>query len=242
MPRSTILIVDDEPELVELLQDWLQEEGFDVHSATDSAEGLRLFFQLHPVLTITDLRMPGMDGFQLISRIREMSDSHVLVVTALEGEEYMIRGLGLGADDFLVKPVSKLTLLAKVRALLRRAPATEEAATGYVDNRVSLNYLTHEAEVRGQPMDFTPTEFKLLAYLCTNQDRVASHQEILDKVWGDPYGSLDSLKWYIHSLREKLEDSPPNPRLILTVPGVGYRYRPETQETQTRSEVGGPEA
>ena len=236
--QSKLLIVDDEPDLVLLLKDWLEEDGYEVYTATDSAEGLRLFFLNHPVLTIADLRMPGMDGFQLITRIREMSDAHVLVLTALESEEYMIRGLDLGADDFLVKPVSRRALLARVRALLRRAAPGEDVPSGYSDSIVTLNFLTHEAEIRGEPVALRPTEFRLLAFLCENQDQVAGHQEILNRVWGDPYGSLDSLKWYIHSLRERLEENPPDPRLIVTVPGVGYRYRLPGSEGHSPSEVG----
>ena len=230
MSQSTILIIDDEPGLVDLLKTWLEEEDYEVYATTDSAEGLRLFFQKRPVLTLTDLRMPGMDGFQLITRIREMSDSHVLVLTALEGEEHMVRGLGLGADSFLVKPVSKGALLASVRALIRRATQTEGVATGYSDDIMALNFQTHEAKIRGRPVDLTTTEFRLLAFLCSNKERLVNRQEILDKVWGNPDGSLNSLKWFVHSLREKLEEDPSNPRMILTVRGVGYRYRPEVNE------------
>ena len=226
MPQLKVLVVEDEVDLADLLRDWLQDDGFEAYAATDAAEALRLFFQHHPDLTITDLRMPGMDGFELISRIREMSDAHVLVLTALDSEEYMIRGLGLGADEYLVKPVSRRALLARVRALLRRAGPVEESPSGYSDTSVKLNFLTHEGQIRDQPLNLRPTEFRLLAFLCKNGDRVVSQEEILNRVWGDQVGSPDSLKWYIHSLRGKMEEDPRNPRLIVTVPGVGYRYRP----------------
>ncbi len=226
MSRSKVLVVDDEPELVLLLQEWLEDDGYEVHVATDPQEALRLFFEHHPALTITDLLMPGMDGFQFITRIREVSDAQVLVLTALESDEHMIRGLGLGADDHLVKPVSRRVLLARVSALLRRAGPTEAAPSGYSDSLVSLNFLTHEALIRGQPVKFGPTEFRLLAYLCQNSGRVVGHQELLDRAWGRSYGSSASLKWYVHSLRGKVEEDPRNPELIVTVPGMGYRYRP----------------
>jgi DNA-binding response OmpR family regulator len=183
MPRSKILVVDDEPDLVLLLKGWLQEEGYEVYTATDAQHGLQLFFQHHPVLTITDLLMPGMDGFQLISRFREMSDAHVLVLTALEGEENLIRGLGLGADGYLVKPVSKRVFLARVRAILRRAQPLQEVYSSYSDTSVELDLLAHEASVRGRAVHLSPTEFRLLAYLCQNRDRVVGHRELLDRVW-----------------------------------------------------------
>lgn len=225
MAPPKILVVDDEPELVDLLRDWLEEDGNTVYTATDTGEALQLFYQNHPDLTITDLRMPGMDGFQLISRFREMSNAHVIVLTALGSEENLVRGLGLGADDYLVKPVPRRALLARVRALLRRAVPSEEVCSGYSDTLLNLNFLTHEARIRGEPVKLRPTEFRLLSFLCQNNDRVVGHQELLNQVWGGIEGSLDSLKWYVHSLREKLEEEPGKPRLIMNVPGVGYRYR-----------------
>jgi DNA-binding response OmpR family regulator len=143
---------------------------------------LRLFFDHRPALVITDLRMQGMDGFQLISRIREISDVHILVLTALESEEYLIRGLGLGADEYLVKPTSRRPMLARVRALIRRAAPSKGAPSGYSDASVALNFLTHEAQVSGQVVSMRPTEFRLLAYLCQNHDRVIRHRELLDRV------------------------------------------------------------
>ena len=228
MAQQRILVVDDETDLLSLLQEWLEGDGYSVYSATDGIEALRLFYKHRPSLSITDLRMPGMDGFQLISRIREMSDVHVLVLTALGGEEHMIRGLELGADEYLVKPVSKGVFLARVRSLLRRVAPEEESPSSYSDDTLALNLLTYEAEVRGEPLHLRPTEFRLLAYLVQNNDRVLSQQKILDQVWGDQGGSLDSLKWYISSLREKVEEDPQHPRMILTVPRVGYRYFPQT--------------
>ncbi len=223
MSGPKVLVVDDEPDVVLLLRDWLEDDGYEVHTATNGKKALKMLFDHRPALAVTDLRMPGMDGFQLISRIREMSDIHILVLTAFDNEEYVVRGLGLGADDFLVKPVPKRAFLARVRAILRRAQS-DAVPSGYTDASVSLSFLTHEAHMRGEPVALTPTEFRLLAFLCQNRDRVVAHQELLDRVWGSKGGSLDSLKWYIHSLREKVEEEPKSPRLILTVPGVGYRY------------------
>ena len=226
MTQQKILVVDDEVNLVSLLQEWLEEDGYEVYGAADGGEALRLFFQHRPSLSITDLRMPGMDGFQLISRIREMSDVHVMVLTALGNEENVIRGFDLGADDYLIKPVSKGAFLARVRSILRRAAPPDETPSTYSDGYLTVNFLTHEVQASGQSLRLRPTEFRLLAYLVQNTDKVMGQQQILNNVWGDEYGSLDSLKWYTSALREKVEVEAQKPRLIVTVPRVGYRYVP----------------
>ena len=239
MPPTKVLVVDDEPQLVSLLQEWLEEDGYEVYGSTDGEEALRLFSQHRPALSTIDLRMSGMDGFQLISRIREMSDGHLLVLTALGGEDQMVRGLELGADEYLVKPVSRRVFLARVRALLRRAPPSEEVPSIYSDAHLTLNFLTHEALLRGQTLHLRPTEFRLLTFLAQNNERVIGHHELLDRVWGDQGGSLDSLKWYISSLREKMEEDQQHPRLIVTVPRVGYRYFPPEAHRKPESSENG---
>lgn len=227
MPNTKVLVVDDEPQIVSLLQMWLEEDGYTVYTATTAAEALRLYFQHRPTLSTVDLLLPGMDGFQLITRIREISDGHVLVISALGADEEVIRGLDLGADDYLVKPVLMRVFLARVRSLLRRASPPAPAPSLYSDPSLTLNFLTHEAEVRGKTLYLRPTDFKLLACLATNNSRVIGHMELLDRVWGDQGGSLDSLTWYVSALRQKLEEDHKDPRLIVTVPRVGYRYIPD---------------
>ena len=230
-----ILVVDDEPLIVQLLQEWLQDEGYQVYAASSGREAVGVFFEHRPTLSIVDLVMPGMDGFQLITRMREMSDAHILVLSALDSDDQVIRGLNLGADEYLVKPVSRRSFLARVRALLRRASPPADTSSAYSDEVLTLDFQTHEVRVRGEARNLTPTEFRLLGYLCQNRHRVVGHSEALNRVWGQQAGSLDSLKWYIHSLREKIEDYPRSPRLILTVPGVGYRYSPQGQDQQPLS-------
>ena len=226
MSTIKVLVADDEPDLASMLTEWLEEDGYEVCCALDGTSALRMFFEHKPALSIMDLRMPGMDGFQVISRIREMSDSHVLILSALGGEEHVVRGLELGADEYLVKPVSKREFLARVRSILRRINPLGNQSSGYADSVISLNFLAHEVAVRGTSIHLRPTEFRLLACLARNNDRVLSHEELLDRVWGEQGGSLDSLKWYISSLREKLERDPSKPVLIVTVARVGYRYVP----------------
>lgn len=175
-------------------------------------------------MIITDVRMPAMDGFQLISRIREISDAHVLALTAMGDTENTIRGLELGADDYLVKPIAKREFLARVRSLVRRSSPPGDVPVSYEDSVINLDLLTHEANCRGEPIHMRPTEYRLLTYLVLNSHRVLSHQELLDKVWGDQGGSLDSLKWHISALRDKIETTPKKPSIIVTFPRVGYRY------------------
>jgi two-component system KDP operon response regulator KdpE len=220
-----ILVVEDEPEMLALLSEWLEEDGYQVKTAGNAWDALEAFVELKPALTITDLRMPGMDGFQLIRRIRQMSDAHVMALTALDGDEHTIRGLDLGADEYLRKPISKRVLLAHVRSLLRRAEPDDDVPVEYSDSTVTINFLTHQATVLGEPLHLRPTEFRLLVYLVQNPERVLSHQELLDRVGGPQTGSLESLKWYISSLRAKIGKTAGAPRQIATVPGVGYQYR-----------------
>jgi two-component system KDP operon response regulator KdpE len=147
-------------------------------------------------------------------------------------EEHTVRGFDLGADEYLVKPISKKVFLARVRSILRRAAPDEELALDYKDSVLELDFRSHETHLNGEPLRLRPTEFKLLAFLVQNSDRVLGHQELLDRVWGDQMGSLDSLKWYISSLRDKIEDNPRKPKSIVTFPRVGYRYSPPTAPLQ----------
>ena len=228
--------------MVLLLQEWLEEVGYLVYSAMDGTEALRLFIQHQPTLSVVDLLMPGMDGFQLITRIREVSDSLILVLTGLGDEEYIIRGLNLGADEYLVKPVSRRAFLARINAILRRAASTDTIPSGYSDAFLSLDFLTHEVRIGQKSLFLRPTEFPLLSYLCLNRHQVVAHQKLLHHVWGEGMGPPDSLKWYIHSLRAKLQENPLTPPLIVTIPALGYRYRPEDPQPYTHSDSGQPES
>lgn len=209
---SKILVVDDEPEMLALLNEWLEEDGHDVETATNGWEAFEIFLNRKPVLTITDLRMSGMDGFQLISRIREISDAHVIALTAMGGDEDTVRGFDMGADEYLLKPISKSVFLARVRSILRRAAPDEKIALGYHDRILTMEFLSHGAQVTGADLRLRPTEFKLLAYLVQNSNRVLNHQELLDQVWGEQQGSLDSLRWYISTLKGRSKTTLAIPR------------------------------
>ncbi len=224
MADPKVLIVDDEADFQALVQSWLEDEGYEVYTAANGWEGLQVLADVKPELTITDVRMPAMDGFQLISRIREISDAHVLALTAMGDTENTIRGLELGADEYLVKPVAKREFLARVRSMVRRGKPPGEVPVQYQDSVITLDLLTHDASCRGETLHMRPTEYRLLTYLALNRDRVVSHRDLLDNVWGDQGGSLDSLKWHVSALRDKIEANPKKPSIIVTFPRVGYRY------------------
>ncbi len=224
MADTKLLIVDDEPDFLALVHGWLEDDGYDVHTAANRWDGLQEFVDFRPQLTITDIRMPAMDGFQLISRIREISEAHVMALTAMGDTENTVRGLELGADEYLVKPIIKREFLARVRSLVRRAKPPEDVPVEYRDSVITLDLLTHGAICRGEEVHMRPTEYRLLTYMALNRDRVLSHQELLDKVWGSDGGSLDSLKWHVSALRDKIEIDPKKPDIIITFPRVGYRY------------------
>ena len=223
------LIVDDDKAIVEAVTIGLQFQWQDaqVHSAADGEQGVHMFAELSPDVTLLDVNMPRMSGFEVLQRIRETSDAPVLMLTARGDEMSKVRGLELGADDYLVKPFSHLELFARIKAVLRRTdlPAPVSAAPSFVSGDVAVNFDSREVTVKGQPVKLTPTEYKLLYQLVRNAGRVLPFDTLLSKVWGDEYrGDMDYLKTYVSRLRKKLGDDSENPRYIMTERSVGYRF------------------
>jgi DNA-binding response OmpR family regulator len=223
------LIVDDDKAIVEAVTIGLQFQWQDaeVYSAPDGEKGLDVFFDKSPDVTLLDVNMPNMNGFEVLQRIRELSDAPVLMLTARGDEMSKVRGLELGADDYLVKPFSHLELFARIKAVLRRSelPSPISAAPSFVSGDVSVNFDSREVTVGGEPVKLTPTEYKLLYQMVRNAGRVLPFDTLLSKVWGDEYrGDMDYLKTYISRLRKKLADDPDNPRYIITERSVGYRF------------------
>ncbi|MDQ5824609.1 MAG: response regulator transcription factor [Chloroflexota bacterium] len=223
------LIVDDDKAIVEAVTIGLQFQwqDADVHSAPDGEKGLLMFLEIAPDVTLLDVNMPVMSGFELLQRIREVSDAPVLMLTARGDEMSKVRGLELGADDYLVKPFSHLELFARIKAILRRSelPAPVSVAPSFVSGDIALNFDSRELTVKGQPVKLTPTEYKLLYQLVRNAGRVLPFDMLLSKVWGDEYrGDMDYLKTYISRLRKKLGDDSESPHYILTERSVGYRF------------------
>jgi len=224
--KDQILIIEDEAHIQGLIAKTLERAGYHPITADDGPQGLRSFFQHQPDLVILDMMLPGMDGWELCKRIREASDTPIVVLSAAGREDDKVRGLDAGADDYVLKPFSGRELIARVGAALRRARTAlpEKEEDYYSDARIYMDFKLHEVRVQGQPINLSPTEYRLLAYLVRNRVQVLTYDQILERVWGDESESFGSLKQYISRLRTKLGDDAENPYVILTVRGTGYRY------------------
>jgi len=224
---TKILIIDDDEKLTRLVQLFLGQHGYEVHTAASGLEGLQMAYDLHPDLVVLDIMMPGMDGWVVCNRLRDVSDVPIIMLTAKDGERNIVEGLESGADDYVVKPFSMSELLARIRALLRRASQDSrvEEMKVFDNGELVINFSKREIVVRGQSVNLTPTEFELLSCLVKNEGRVLPHTVLLRQVWGDEYvGETQYLKLYIRYLRQKIERDASNPEYILTEWGVGYRF------------------
>lgn len=225
-----ILIVDDDPSLLELAQYNLEAEGYKIMTAKDGIEGMRLMYAEQPDLIILDVMMPKMDGYQVCQRVREMSDVPVIMLTARGREEDIVKGLDLGADDYLTKPFRVGELLARVRATLRRARTESFMPEGvtYSDEYLSVDLAARRVAVGGELVKLTPTEYKLLAILIKNKGRVVEFRQLLENVWGFEYvDEVDYLRVYVWHLRRKIEPNPKDPCYLLNELNVGYRFEPQ---------------
>lgn len=222
---AKILVIDDDQELLDLLTLMLKSKGYEVLTSPSGKLGLNQALKEVPDLVILDLMMPAMDGLETCRHFRAVSNVPILMLTARSDEGSMVRGLEAGADDYVLKPCDSSVLLAKVRALLRRASTEANAELSYQDDYLSLNLARGEIRVGGETVRLTPTEQRLLTYLFRNSDRVVPHDELIREVWG-PQENPDRrlLKLYILYLRRKLEEDPENPVYVRTAWGVGYRF------------------
>jgi two-component system KDP operon response regulator KdpE len=230
--RRKILVVDDEPTFVKLISQTLTHKGYEVLTAGDGQEALRLLFANKPDLVLLDLKMPKMDGWQTCSRIRELSDVPIVMLTGKQkSEEDVVRGLDYGADDYLIKPVGSRELVARVQAMLRRAelPAPQDTErASYSDDFLTVDVAERKVLVAGERVKLTPLEFKLLAFMLKNAGRILTHKQLLEEVWGWEYADdVDYVRIYIWHLRRKIESDPSQPQYIVTEPGVGYYFQNE---------------
>jgi DNA-binding response OmpR family regulator len=224
--RSRILVVDDDPDIRLLLLELLERAGYEVETAEDGRSALRSFYENPPSLVILDVTMPEMDGYQTLERIRDLSDAPVLMLTARSQELEKVRGLSAGADDYVAKPFGRQELVARVQTLLRRTGGRSQVIEAYADGFVQIDYAQRRVIVDGNEVQLTPLEFKLLSAFVQNPDQVLGRKQLLELVWGDPYGvSGDQVKLYVGYLRKKLVPAAPDSAPIETVRGFGYRYR-----------------
>jgi DNA-binding response OmpR family regulator len=223
-----ILIIDDERSVHDVARAYLEREGYEVLSAIGGREGLALAQALQPRLVVLDLMLPDLSGEQVCEELRRDSDVAIVMLTAKSTEDDRIRGLDLGADDYLVKPFSPRELVARVRALLRRTgtpqrPASDQALR-FDGGRLCLDPERHRAVVDGQPIELTPSEFKLLLALARSPGRVFSRFELINRVQGHDYDGYErTIDAHVKNLRRKIEPDAARPRYVQTVHGVGYR-------------------
>ena len=228
-PRSmTVLVVDDEPRLVDVVRMNLEVEGYRVLTAANGMEALARLTQDLPDLVVLDVMMPEMDGFETLKRLREVSSVPVIMLTVRAEEADRIKGLEIGADDYLTKPYSPRELQTRIKAVLRRAfaPVPARRRRIVVDEDLTIDFDSREVWVRGEKVTLRPTEYRLLYHLVNNAGRLMTHDTLLSKVWGHEYRDESHyLRLYITYLRQKLERDPAHPKYILTERGMGYRFR-----------------
>lgn len=224
---KVVLVVDDEPRMIKFIRLNLELEGYRVIEAHNGLEALKRVSRDLPDIVLLDVMMPEMDGFETLERIREISNVPVIMLTVRAEEEDKVRGLELGADDYVTKPFSPRELSSRIKAVLRRTamPFPADKAIIKIDDDLSIDFNRREVIVRGERIKLRPTEYRLLYHLVNNAGWVMTHETLLSKVWGYAYrDDTQLLRLYITYLRQKIEPDPSNPKYIFTERGVGYRF------------------
>ncbi|MBI1762407.1 MAG: response regulator transcription factor [Acidobacteria bacterium] len=228
--HKRILVVDDEPQITRVLRRSLQTHGYDVRTAADGEAALDVLHDWPPDLVVTDLTMPGMDGIELCRQLRLQTQLPIIVLSVKGEEQTKVKALDAGADDYVTKPFGMDELLARIRAALRRVPASlsKAASAQLAAGDFGLDQTAHRIILRGTELHLTPKEFELLAYLLQHAGKVLTHRALLAAVWGGDYTEqTEYLRVFVGQLRKKIEADPANPRYILTEPWVGYRFNAE---------------
>jgi two-component system, OmpR family, KDP operon response regulator KdpE len=228
-----ILVVDDEVEIRRALKTGLSDHGFEVEAAASGEEALAAAAARRPDIVLLDLGLPGLDGFAVLTRLREHSRAAVIVLSVMADERDKVRALDLGADDYLVKPFGLEELLARIRAVVRRQAAVASGAALVRAGDLSIDLEKRLVSVAGREVHLTPTEYELLRYLAVHAGKLITHTILLREVWGSyAVGEPQNTRYVVAQIRRKLGDDPARPRYIATEPGVGYRLR--VDETESR--------
>jgi DNA-binding response OmpR family regulator len=225
--RRRILVVDDEERMVRFIRLNLEHDGFQVSEAFNGKEAIQKIRDVTPDLILLDVMMPDLDGFEVLETVREVSNVPVIMLTAKGEEDDRVRGLELGADDYVTKPFSPRELVSRVKAVLRRTESASGSMHGLieVDDRLKIDFDRREIWLEGKLVKLRPTEYRMLYHLVQNAGWVVTHDQLLTKVWGYEYRDEPHyVRLYINYLRQKLEADPSNPKYILTERGVGYRF------------------
>lgn len=225
--RRRILVVDDEERMVRFIRMNLEHDGFEVSEAFNGKEAIHKIREVTPDLILLDVMMPDIDGFDVLETVREVSNVPVIMLTAKGEEDDRVRGLELGADDYVTKPFSPRELVSRVKAVLRRTEGASGSMHGLieVDERLKIDFDRREIWLEGKLVKLRPTEYRMLYHLVQNAGWVVTHDQLLTKVWGYEYRDEPHyVRLYINYLRQKLEANPSEPKYILTERGVGYRF------------------
>jgi two-component system alkaline phosphatase synthesis response regulator PhoP len=229
MPLKKVLIVDDDVKIVKILKIYLQQDGCEVHTALDGNEALRLAREKHPDVIILDLLLPGINGYEVCKTLREESEVPIIMLTARTAEQDRIKGLDLGADDYVIKPFSPREIAARVRAVLRRVPGPGHVPEELKLGSLKIDFVRHEVSLDGKDIALTPTEFKLLGIIARSPRKVFSRAELIDQIFDYDFDSFEhTIETHIRNLRRKIEPDPGNPKYVVTVFGVGYKFALET--------------
>lgn len=223
---SRILIVEDELDLANIIKDYLEKELYEVEICSQGDEAIEIFDKFKPSLVILDLMLPGMNGYEICQNIRKKSTIPILILSAKIDEFDKVKGLDLGADDYITKPFRPRELLARVNAQLRRSQVFNKENLEIIEiENIRIYTKEYKVEKDGRDLDLSRNEFELLIFLSKNPRQVFSREQLYDRIWGfDSYGDLNTVTVTINRLRQKIEDNPKNPKYILTVWGVGYKF------------------
>ena len=227
---ARILVVDDERQIRRSLQVNLETKGYAVETAENGEEAITAFQNRRPDIIILDLVMPGIEGVEVVRRLRASSSVPIIVLSAMGEERHKVEALETGADDYITKPFGMEELLARIKSLLRRAAGARSPQPVFAAGGLSVNFDRREVTVDGKPVKLTPTEYDLLKYMIEHAGKVLTHRMLLQEVWGQAYvDEAQYLRVFIGQLRKKLETHPGRPRFILTDPGVGYRFSADSE-------------
>jgi len=237
---ASILVVDDEREIVRALRRSLSAHGFTVLTASSGEEAVRLVSQQRPDLLLLDLLLPGMSGLEVCRQVRAVSNVPIIVLSVKDTERDKVEALDLGADDYVAKPFGMKEVLARVRVALRRvAQAPSGTEPRFQAGPLSVDFAQRRVQVHGREVPLTPTEYDLLKVFITHRGKLLTRQQLLKEVWGtETHARTHSLHVYVAQLRQKIEPDPERPRFIFTIPGVGYRFTDEVEPAEENANIG----